>query len=191
MFLRKQDGSWEPRRELKVTLPSGAEASFLMVRSFVTAADWNGDGVPDLLWRSPHEIRVAPGPIRYDGPISLAHKLSLGSSLAHELSFIADFAVADWDRDGKPDVLVRTGDLQESWEIAWHRNLGERGLTRIAEGKPLLRVRASGATDGFCVCDWNADGRPDLMVTRCESVPGTGERGNVESRESVLVYVRR
>jgi len=193
VFLRKQDGSWEPRRELKVTGPSGVPLNF-MVGSFVTAADWNGDGVPDLLWRGPKEIRVALGPITCDGPISLQHRLDIGYHLAHELSQIADFAVADWDRDGNLDLLVRARDVGEhweGWEIAWYRNLEGPGLTRLATGKPLLRVQSTGLADGFCVCDWNADGLPDLMVTRCERLPSTGERGHAEHRESVLVYLRQ
>ena len=193
-FLRKQDGSWEPRREIKVMLPGGALPNFLMARSFVTAADWNGDGVPDLLWMRPKEIRVALGPITCEGPISLTHRLNIGYSLAHELSGIADFAVADWDHDGKLDVLVRArdvGERWEGWEITCYRNVGGPGLTRLAAGKSLLRVQSTGYADGFCVCDWNADGRPDLMVTRCERLPRTAEREDDEHRESVLVYLRK
>ena len=194
VFLRKQDGSWESRRELKVTYPSGAPPNFLMGRSFVTAADCNGDGVPDLLWMGRKEIRVAVGPITCDGPISLSQRLDIGYRLAHEFSDIADFAVADWDRDGKLDLLVRARDVGEhwqGWEIAWYRNLGGPGLPRFAAGKQLLRVQSDGASDGFCVCDWNADGRPDLMVTLCERLPKPVERTDAEYRESVLVYLRK
>ena len=193
VFLRKQDGSWEPRRELKTTVPSGT-LPIIDTRSFVTAADWNGDGVPDLLWMQPNEIRVALGPITGDGPIHLAHRLDAGSPVVQEDSHVLDFAVADWDRDGKLDLLVRARDVGEhweGWEIAWYRNLGGPGLTRLAAGKQLLRVQSTGAADGFCVCDWNADGRPDLMVTLCERLPKPGERGDAEYRESVLVYLRK
>jgi hypothetical protein len=190
VFLRKQDGSWEPRRELKTTVPSQALPIFPTGRSFVTAADWNGDGVPDLLWMESKGIRVALGPITGDGPIALTHRIDAGSLLAQEDSHVLDFAVADWDRDGTLDLLVRTH-FGERWEVACYRNLGRPGLTRLAEGKLLLRVQATGWGDGFCVCDWNADGRPDLMVTRCEWLRRPGERGGDEYRESVLVYLRQ
>jgi hypothetical protein len=114
VFLRKRDGSWEPCRELKTKVPNRPMHVFQR-NSFATAADWNGDGVPDLLWMEQKEIRVAPGPITYDGPISLTHRLDINYRPAHEFSGIADFAVADWDRDGKPDLLIRA------------RNAGEAG----------------------------------------------------------------
>jgi hypothetical protein len=188
-FLRNQDGSWEPRRELKTTFPSGMLGN-IDTCSFVTAADWNGDGVPDLIWKEPKQIRVALGPIAFDAPALLSHRLDAGSPIVQEDSHVLDFAVADWDRDGKADLLVRTH-FGERWEVACYRNLGGPGLTRLAEGKLLLRVQATGWGDGFCVCDWNADGRPDLMVTRCEWLRRAGERGADEYRESVLVYLRQ
>ena len=188
-FRKKQDGSWEPRRELKTTVPSGMLGN-IYTCSFVTAADFNGDGVPDLMWKEPKQIRVALGPIAFDEPAPLSHRIDAGSPVVQEDSHVLDFAVADWDRDGKPDLLVRTH-FGERWEVACYRNLGGPGLTRLDEGKLLVRVQATGWGDGFCVCDWNADGRPDLMVTRCEWLRRAGERGGDEYRESVLLYVRQ
>ena len=49
LFRRKKDGSWAPRRRFEVTPEN--KVLTLQQPSFVTAADWNGDGVPDLLIR--------------------------------------------------------------------------------------------------------------------------------------------
>jgi hypothetical protein len=184
LFRRKEDGSWEPRRELKVTILKNVPG--FRLRSFVTAADWNGDGVPDLLWRRGKGILVGTGPFQDDEPIALAHQLHFSPEIVSDEADISDFTVADWDRDGKPDLLVRKG----CGEISWYRNLGGPGLTRLAEGKCLVKFPADEPVDGFCVCDWNADGRPDLVVTRFESLPRKNEDEPQEYRESVWLYLR-
>jgi hypothetical protein len=188
LFRRKGDGSWEPRRELKVAIPN--KAAPFRRRSFVTAADWNGDGVPDLLWREYQGIRVGPGPFKDGEPIALADQLDFRLAGVPAGAYVADFAVADWDRDGKPDLLVHWDVPGGVGGITWYQNLGGPGLTTLAEGKPLLEFPADESAIGFCVCDWNADGWPDLLVTRFERLPGRSEGGPGEYRESVWLYLR-
>ena len=100
LFRRKKDGSWAPRRRFEVTPEN--KVLTLQQPSFVTAADWNGDGVPDLLIRGGNGILVALGPFKENEPIALSHEIDFAPK-----GFVLDFAVADWDRDGKPDLLVR------------------------------------------------------------------------------------
>ena len=71
LFRRKEDGAWAPRRRLEVPYPHAPEALFCRQESFVTAVDWNGDGVPDLLWVSPFGkgISVTLGPMKESEPI--------------------------------------------------------------------------------------------------------------------------
>lgn len=76
---------------------------------------------------------------------------------------------ADWDQDGKTDLLVGTGD----GSVYFFRN----GEGKYAKGKALLgpsnvgyQNPAAGAPERpgtrtkLCVTDWNDDGRPDLLV---------------------------
>ena len=69
-------------------------------------------------------------------------------------------AIVDWDGDGKLDLIV-DGDKY----ITWYKT------ERITDGKYYLRsqgaltpARIDGHNPGFCVYDWNGDGKQDLIV---------------------------
>jgi FG-GAP-like repeat len=186
VFRRKKDGSWAPRQRFEVTPAS--KVSTLMGGSFVTAADWNGDGVPDLLIRQGvgNGILVALGPFKENGPIALTHEIDFMPK-----GFVMDFAVADWDRDGKPDLLVREAFLDGGgkYGIYWYKNLGGDGLPKLAEGKLLVEIASDMHVQGFCVGDWNGDGWPDLIVTQDVLTAATPD-GKQDWRATVWVYLR-
>jgi hypothetical protein len=88
-------------------------------------------------------------------------------------TLVSTAVVADWDNDGKPDLIVGTG----AGEVTFYRNTGTRESPRFAAGQPLI---VSSGPDGkevegpkrerigrrlkVCVCDFNGDGRLDLLV---------------------------
>jgi hypothetical protein len=183
LFRRNKDGSWAPRQRLEVT----DKAHTLCDSSFVTAADWNGDGVPDLLIRHGlgNGILVALGPLKENERIDLCREIDFTPK-----GYVNDFAIADWDRDGRPDLLVRQWFLDEGkGGIYWYKNLGGAGLPRLAEGKLLVEITSDMQVQGFCVCDWNGDGWPDLMVTRDVFIPATPD-GKQDRRGTVWLYLR-
>ena len=189
LFRRKENGSWAPRRRLEVTPASKLHTD--SQPSFVTAADWNGDGVPDLLIRVGvgNGILVALGPFKENEPIALSHEIGFTPK-----GYVMDFAVADWDRDRKPDLLVRQRlpgvDLDGTEGIYWYKNLGGAGRPKLAEGKLLLEISSDMRVRGFCVGDWNGDGWPDLIVTRDELVRPYREGMGTVWRGTVWVYLR-
>jgi hypothetical protein len=184
LFPRNEDGSWAPRRRLE--MKSARMLRALVGGNFMTAADWNGDGVPDLLVRvgAGDGILVALGPFKEDKPIGLTHEIDFSPK-----GYVIDFAVADWDKDGKPDLLVRQLDKDNKHAIYWYKNLGGAGLPKLAEGKLLVEIPGDNVGGGFCVADWNGDGWPDLIVTRDVYSPVTPD-GKQDCRGTVWLYLR-
>jgi hypothetical protein len=189
-FRRKADGSWAPRQRLEVTYP-GKFPPFRQ-ESFVTTADWNGDGIPDLLAVGPYGqgILLALGPFREKEPIALSQEIDFTPRPVPGEGYVLGFGVADWDRDGKPDLLVQHSSQDGTGGIYWYQNLGGPGLPKLAAGKLLVESTRGMHVRGFCVCDWNGDGWPDLIVTRDEA-RGTNDQGRpVGWRGSVWLYLR-
>jgi hypothetical protein len=139
------------------------------------AADWNGDGRPDLisLGEGPRMAgnlspdaggRVAPstayGALVYlnQGDGSWVRRSEDGSRLFGE-----DLAVADFTNDGHLDMILGTSALGETQILRIGAPAGESGDTVWNKADlPGLRPRSYvGAVDA---ADFNRDGRPDLVV---------------------------
>jgi hypothetical protein len=143
--------------------------------STVFAADWLGTGKLDLIvgtidgtvFLIPNEGTAKkyafgkPQKLEADGkPIQVPH------GDAHPVA-------ADWDRDGKLDLVVGTG----AGSVLWYRNTGTRTEPKLAAAKTLVAESPMSRGDGtapkqmhcgmrakICVTDWNGDGWPDLLV---------------------------
>lgn len=164
---------WQPRAGELVT----------QWRSTPYALDWNRDGVMDLVMLDPegylalfegfrqggrHLLR--PGRRLFYGETfagfntnhavtdSLPGPLRLNTGRAGS-SGRRKFCLADWDGDGRLDLLVN------SRNVTWMRNTGQRGDTVFfAPGVPLSDDRLAGHTTSPTIVDWDGDGRPELLV---------------------------
>jgi hypothetical protein len=102
----------------------------------VLAADFNGDGKPDIAfsWAYRTWLYLGKGDGTFTGPVIV----SACNGLA---------AVADLNRDGKPDLICGAFVLLGNGDGTFHPGPG------VLDGNPLL------------VADFNGDGSPDVLLT--------------------------
>jgi len=130
-------------------------------RTTPLAHDWNGDGKMDLVCLDQEgylTFRPRNGAaqrifIDEDGaPIQLNNK-SVGRSGRYKL------ALVDWDQDGRMDLLVN------SENATWYRNCADSGSKVILKKIGNLAKRnVAGHTSSPAACDFDQDGKPDLLV---------------------------
>jgi hypothetical protein len=139
--------------------------------STVFACDWNGDGKTDLLMgciEGHSYLSMGEGKMAFGKPtqIKVDNKpITVGHGDSHPI-------LADWDRDGLPDLVVAGGD----GSVIWYRNTGSKTEPTWAKVQTLVKAADNhgqqkpgeaakpGTRAKICVCDWNGDGWPDLLL---------------------------
>ncbi|MCP5119423.1 MAG: VCBS repeat-containing protein, partial [bacterium] len=122
------------------------------------AIDWNGDGLKDLVMLD-HEGYLAlferrghlqPGRRVFvgDGPLRLNERRA-GKSGRRK------FTIADWDGDGKRDLLVNSA------SVNFLKNLGD---SRFQDMGAVTETKLAGHTTSPTTVDWDGNGRPDLLI---------------------------
>jgi hypothetical protein len=137
----------------------------------VSAADWDGDGDLDLVaGGSPeHPVVGEVFLIRNEGT-PREYKFAKPEAIFAEGNRIevpnrsAAPCVADWDADGRLDLIIGCGD----GSVRWYRNIGSRQAPAFGKFETLLPPPPDQSERGKlarpCVVDWNEDGRLDLLV---------------------------
>lgn len=164
LFRRNEDGTFAAGEEI-----AGEDGQPLNVgaAAHVHAADWNGDDHLDLLvgnidgqvWLIPN----TGGPMKFGEPVQLEDAAGVV-----KVSNDAGPHAADWDGDGKIDLLVGTGDGQ----VLFYRNTSQSSEPQLDQPQVLLPARKD--QDDYSVpwgmrlkvhaTDFNKDGKLDLLV---------------------------
>ena len=147
--------------------PSG-KALLTQWRTTPVVVDWNRDGLNDLLMLN-HEGYLMLFPrMKRDGKLQLQEPqrifetnpgyVRLNSKTAGG-SGRRKLCVADWDGDGRLDVLANSPNA-ELW-----KNVADReGMYKLINRGTLFKRNISSHTTSPAVVDWNGDGVPDLLV---------------------------
>jgi len=155
--------SWDWRK------PPAGKALRAPWRTTPLMADWNGDGLVDLLLLdSEHHLsiyeraRTSDGKLVLNPPRTLLHDLSGKPISVHGDrggSGRRKFCLADWDGDGRLDILMCGSNVYA------YLNRGEKdGKTLFESTRKLARKALSGHTNCPTTVDFNADGVPDIVT---------------------------
>jgi len=143
---------------------------------FVNTCDFDGDGKLDIV-AGGATISVLKNTSTTDN-ISFAPKIDL--SLASTMH-----AIGDLDGDGKPDIITISNNT-----LAVFRNTSANGTISFTvrnfnfiEGDPR----------GIAVCDFNIDGKPDIVITRSSDdvisiYPNTSSLGSISFGSKIGYY---
>ncbi len=147
------------------------------VYSKIHMADWDGDGLKDLLVGHNTTLIFYKNAGTASAPRFLAPtKIECPGG---NFPMRPSPCVVDWDGDGKKDLLIAC----EQPVVYFFRNIGTSQSPSLAKGEPLS-LKGDGFEKSYrcrvAVTDWNNDGKPDLLVgTTCPSAKGRGLGGNI------------
>ena len=165
LFLRKPDGTFGTRQEVRFEHPD-LHGNFLArgkTRPYLL--DWDRDGHTDLVIGYPWDWKVYVAA----GPLAGKTEVKVKPFALPQVSEFSPmhFGFADWDGDGKFDLLVavRKGKDNPRYGIYWFRNGTAKGQPEFAKGSCLLMIPEPWELDAFAVVDWDQDGHLDLVVS--------------------------
>jgi hypothetical protein len=143
--------------------------------SALAVADWNGDGLLDLIVgdiRGHVSVYLNEG-TKGQYAFGTPTRLKANGKEITVPHGDAGPCVADWDGDGLLDLIVGCGD----GSVIFYRNIGTAREPKLAEGEVLIspgtieydldkmsKEPTRGVRAKVCVVDYNGDGLPDLLV---------------------------
>jgi hypothetical protein len=195
-FRRRPDGTFAAGEPLKGKNGKPLQAGSA---SAPFAFDWDGDGTLDLV------VGTVSGEVFFVRNVGTREQPLFGEPLSITAGDKpirvnegdARPVVADWDGDGKPDLLIGCGD----GSVVWFRNVGRAKEWKLDAARVLVPPSPSPWRDDRsrhpgdwgvrvtpCVFDWDGDSLPDLLVGDlcggCEANPARTPEEAAAEREA-------
>jgi hypothetical protein len=191
LFLRRADGAFAERVKVRIAdakdVRGGGNARPHIV-------DWDRDGHTDLVIFYPGSAppRGNQGRQRWTylvgrGPLGVEKDLALKPMTLPPIPDAVPrcFTLADWDGDGRLDLLVGlekrpVGERPDGgrWRVYWFRNTNDTGPPNFAEAAHVLDLPKPWELRALTAVDWAGDGRPSLVVSVSQglkNLPGLDE----------------
>jgi hypothetical protein len=174
-FKEDKDGSYVEYNGKKYRQTPDKQVLVTGCASSVAVADWNGDGLLDLIVGdiSGHVSVYLNEGTKQHYAFGKPTRLTANGKEIVVPQGDAGPCVADWDGDGLLDLIVGCGD----GSVIFYRNIGTATQPKLAEGQVLIppgkidydvgkmsTEPTRGVRAKVCVVDYNGDGLPDLLV---------------------------
>jgi FG-GAP-like repeat len=138
------------------------------------AVDWSNKGAPDLIVGTVlGEVWLVPNESKGKGLAFGTPRRLYAAGKPIKVNGDAAPTVADWDGDGKLDLIVGA----EDGSVVWYRNVGTANEPKLEAARPLIGKspigwgnddkrgpRDWGLRVKPFVFDWDGDGRPGLLL---------------------------
>ena len=169
--------------------------------SWPAMVDWDDDGDLDILigsFAGDLFLRINEGTREQPVYTTEAEQVEAAGEPLH-VNMHAAPAVADWDNDGKWDLVVGSGD----GAVGWFRNTGSPSEPKFGSYSELVAAASDdkfleqtlaegeapklGARAQICVTDYNHDGRLDLILGDYSEINWLRELSDLEKKKQAAL----